>query len=377
MNFQKILQLLSTRKKYILIFTLSVTILTFILVYFVLPLRYSAKVTILPPDEDQFGAFPGLAEGQEALSMFGLKTGSSNSQLYAFVLESRIASEFVIKKCNLVEYFGVRDSVEALLIIEQLINSQVTKEGVIEFSIEFKTPYFARFSDEKDSVRHFSARVANTYVEALDKINKNKLNLKARRTREFLDSQILETKKQLASAEESLKNFQTKHKAISLTDQLSASIENAAKVKSELTSLQIQLKTLEYNFNPSSEAISSIKAKISILEKEYEKLTSGIEGKTDYLPSFGNMPEVMTDLARLTRDVKILNEVYLMLEKQLFKEKIQENKDVSTVEVLDPAIPPIRTEGPRVIVSTFIGGIFGFILISLFTLITENKKRLQ
>ena len=79
------------------------------------------------------------------------------------------------------------------------------------------------------------------------------------------------------------------------------------------------------------------------------------------------------ELARLLRDVKIQSEVYLLLQQQYYKEKIQENRDLPTIEVLDEAIPPLKASGPRVIFSTLLSGIFIFLLVSLYFVVREKN----
>ena len=93
----------------------------------------------------------------------------------------------------------------------------------------------------------------------------------------------------------------------------------------------------------------------------------------DYLLAFGEVPELGKQLSDLYRDVKIQNEVYLMLQQQYYQEKIQENRDLPTVEVLDEAIPPLKASSPRVIFSTIVGGIFILLLLILFLVIKEKK----
>ncbi|MGQ9643971.1 MAG: hypothetical protein ACUVT3_08950, partial [Ignavibacterium sp.] len=55
------------------------------------------------------------------------------------------------------------------------------------------------------------------------------------------------------------------------------------------------------------------------------------------------------------------------------KEKIEENKDLPTVDVLDPAIPPNRPVSPRLFLSTLIGGLFVFLTMSAIYLSREQK----
>jgi len=79
----------------------------------------------------------------------------------------------------------------------------------------------------------------------------------------------------------------------------------------------------------------------------------------------------------LTREVKIYNDVYIFLQKQYFKETLQENKTVNTVQVLDPAYTPYKTSGPRLIVNTFIFGLFMFLFMVFVNIYKEKKTGLK
>jgi uncharacterized protein involved in exopolysaccharide biosynthesis len=79
------------------------------------------------------------------------------------------------------------------------------------------------------------------------------------------------------------------------------------------------------------------------------------------------------ELAKLLRAVKIKNEVYLLLQQQYYRERIQENRDVPTIDILDEAIPPKKQTSPRTIYSTIVGSIFAFLIVTLFFVIKEKK----
>jgi uncharacterized protein involved in exopolysaccharide biosynthesis len=96
-------------------------------------------------------------------------------------------------------------------------------------------------------------------------------------------------------------------------------------------------------------------------------------GSKDYLLAFSDVRDLGNELSDLLRYVKIQNEVYLLLQQQYYKEKIQENRDIPTVEILDEAIPPLRKSSPKVVFSTIAGSIFIFLILSLFVIIKEKK----
>ncbi|MDD3559827.1 MAG: GNVR domain-containing protein, partial [Melioribacteraceae bacterium] len=259
--------------------------------------------------------------------------------------------------------------------LNKLIDVEVTKERILILSVTLSTGYFSRFSDEVDSVAALSASTANEFIIVLDEINREKLNQKAKNTRLFIEQQLETTKEKLKLAEDSLLNFQKVNKTISIPEQLQASLDNAAGIKSEILFTEIKLNTLDYNMLETSPEYLSLQKKLKVLNETYNNLITRESGKeNDFLPAFEDVPQLAIELARLTREVKVQNELYLLLQKQFYKERIQENKDIPTVQVLDAAIVPMRPVSPRLFFSTFFIFVAALFLISSYYIFLETRK---
>jgi hypothetical protein len=61
----------------------------------------------------------------------------------------------------------------------------------------------------------------------------------------------------------------------------------------------------------------------------------------------GALPDLGMEMARRYRDFMVQEKVFELLSAQLESARIKENRDVTTVEVLDAAIPPDRRSWPR------------------------------
>jgi len=326
------------------------------------PVTFSSGVSILPPEKNNTNGLSGLLQASEIVGIPNLNMSGANSQLYAEIIKSRTAAEYVISKLNLYDYLNAETKEEASIKLRKLLSIDVTKEGIIEFSVPVSTSLFGRVLFQSDSIRNLAASISNTYAEALDKINREKLSSKAKKARVYIEDQLVQIKTQLDTSEFALMEFQKKNKAISLPEQMKANIEAAAAIKSEMISTEINLGLLSKNLNENNPSIISLRSKYQELKSQLEKLESLNQ---DVLLSFSEVPSLAAELSRLVRDVKIFNEVYLMLQQQYFKEKIQENRDLPTVEILDAAIPPEKASSPRIIFSTLLAAIF----ISLFALL--------
>ncbi|HPO55710.1 MAG TPA: Wzz/FepE/Etk N-terminal domain-containing protein [Ignavibacteriaceae bacterium] len=369
MSIHYILNSIITHKKRIIAPAITGTVFLFLILYFIYPITYKSTVTILPPEQKSSPGLSSLLQGASFGDML-MSTGSANAQLYGEILKSRSACEYVVKKLDLYEYLDRNNLQDAAEKLKSEMDIDISKEGIIKLSYRTRTPLFGFFSSSSDSIKKLSAHICNAYAEALDSINKIKLTAKSRKTRIYIGEQIDITKSKLDSVETELYTFQKKHKAVSMTDQLKVSIEAAAKLKGELIANEINLGYLSQNLNTDNTILQSIRKKNAELKEQLSKLESS---NNDFMIAFKDAPELGVQLAGIYRESKILNEVYLLLQQQFYKEKVQENRDIPTVEVLDTAIAPTKAESPRVVFATIVGGIIIFLLLSLSVIIDYKK----
>ncbi len=371
MTFHQIIHTILVNIKTILFITIVSTIIVFIYLLLISPITYNSEVTILPPSEDnQVGGLSSLLSGGDFSSLLlgGGFTGSS--QLFMEILKSRSVAEYVVKKNDLVEYYSADDLYDACKELQDNLDMNVSKEGIISLSVNVKSGFLPKFFGDTDSLKRLSAALSNSYTEALDKVNREKNSYKAKRARIYIEAQLERTRTKLDSVESALMEFQQKNKAISLPEQLNAAIEGASKLKSEMVKTELEIGLLEPNLKEDNVTLVTLKKKLSELKKEYGKLELGSE---DYLIAFKDVPELGMELARLMRDVKIQNEVYLLLQQQYYKEKIQENRDTPTIEVLDKAILPDKVSSPRLLRASFASAFFIFLILSAYYIIREKN----
>ena len=373
MNYHQILNTILFHKNIIIKITGLSIILIFLILLFVYPLSYEAPVSVLPPEKNSpMGGLSGLLGGNGDLSnlITGGMTGG-NSQLFAEILKSRTAAEYVIKKNNLIAFYKADDLFDAVKKLNNNLNIDISKEGILKLDVTISTHIFPLFSDEPAKVKKLSADISNSFIEALDIINRNKLTSKAKQAREYIEGQIIITKNTLDSVETSLMSFQKSNKTFSLPEQVKAAIDAAAKIKAEIATTEIELGMVRANLKEDNRTLIALRTKLEQLKEQYNKMEMGSQ---DYLVSFKEVPQLGRELASLIREVKIQNEVYLLLQQQFYKEKIQENKDLPTIDILDAAIPPQRPVSPRLIFSTVLGGVFVFMFLSLCIIYSEQKK---
>ncbi|MCU0331796.1 MAG: Wzz/FepE/Etk N-terminal domain-containing protein [Ignavibacteriaceae bacterium] len=354
---------------------LKITILAAIVIFFYLwslsPVTYNAPVTVLPPPEgDQISGLGSILSGSGVGDFLTGKFAPGNSQLFIQILKSRTAAEYVVRKNNLIGFYDVESEYEAIRQLQNDLSMDLSKEGVITLSVNVSTGFIPKIFSDTDSIKNLSARISNSFVEALDKINREKVSYRAKRAREYIEGQLNQTKTELDTAEMKLMEFQKENKTISLPEQLTSVIESAAKLKAEIVNTEIEIALLEPNSRPDNKNLLALRKRLNQLQNEYEKFDIDSD---DYLLAFSNVPELGMKLSKLIRNVKVKNEVYVLLQQQYYKERIQENRDVPTIDILDEAIPPKKQVSPRLGYNTAVGSVFVLLIVSLFFVIKEKK----
>ena len=371
MSWHEMLNIILVNLRTILKVTILSTIFLFLILLFIYPRTYQATVSILPPEqENSLGGFGALLGSGDFSNLLGGGMSSASSQLFVEILKSRTAALYVVKKNKLVEFFNADDNIEAAEKLQKSLNTDITKEGIVNLNVDVKSTFIPLIFSDSDSLKKLSALLSNSFIEALDSINREKLSSKARNARIYIEEQILETRALLDSAEVALMNFQSKNKTIAIPEQVKAAIEASAQIKSEIIQTEMQLGLIKSDASENSRIVAALNKKLQELKSQYSQFETGSE---DYLLAFKDLPTLGKDLAGLLRDVRIQNEVYVLLQQQYYKEKIQENREIPTVEILDEAIPPKKPVGPRILYSTVVGTIFFFVLLSLVFILRDRK----
>jgi uncharacterized protein involved in exopolysaccharide biosynthesis len=371
MSWHEMLNVVLLNLRTILKVTILSTIFLFLILFFIYPRTYQATVSILPPEqENSLGGFGALLGSGDFSNLIGGGMSSASSQLYVEILKSRTAALYVVKKNKLVEFFNTDDNIEAAEKLQKSLNTDITKEGIVNLNVDVKSAFIPLIFSDSDELKKLSAILSNSFIEALDSINREKLSSKARNARIYIEEQIQETKALLDSAEVALMNFQSKNKTIAIPEQVKAAIEASAQIKSEIIQTEMQLGLIKSDASENSRIVAALNKKLQELKSQYSQFETGSE---DYLLAFKDLPTLGKDLAGLLRDVQIQNEVYVLLQQQYYKEKIQENREIPTVEILDEAIPPKKPIAPRVVFSSVAGAVFLFILLSLILILKDKK----
>jgi len=349
------------RKTLLVGLPIVVAVLSAVLVSIIPPI-FSASTRLLPPQQSQSGAAALLSQlGGVAGAAAGVAGLKNPTDLYIGMLKSRTVADGVIDKLNLKKAYKTESMEAARKKLAASTNITAGKEGLILIEVE-------------DRDQKLVAPLANAYASELVRLTTTLAVTEASQRRVFFERQLEAAKNNLTNAEQSLKKGLDTHGVISVDADSRAIMETVARLRAQVSAKEIQLNSMRSfvtannpDFMRVSEELSSLRAELSKLENGRPGATAGDTAETGQQSGLENI--------KMLRNVKYLQTLYELLAKQYEIARLDEAKEPSVVQVLDPAIEPERKSKPNrtlfVILSIFIG--FGMAI--AWIVLAEMRRR--
>ena len=323
------LEIIAKRKLMIIGITAAATIIT-ALYTLTLPNIYIAKAKVLPPQQSSGGISAAMMTGALAAMGGEMMGESKTAKLYAEILKIESLRNPIIERFKLKEIYKTKYLQDVYKRMNTSVIIQSGKEGIISISVEDTDPKRA-------------ADLANAHVDELRKLSARLTMTGASDSREFLEKQVAETKKELIQAENNLKSFQGKHKILDAQTQAGATMIVLNQLSAQLSAQEAQLSALLRTYAESSQQVKNQRQSIASLRGQigkYEKSGSGA------IPGFENVPELGQEYIDLLRKFKTVESVYEMLVRQYETARLNEANDVSSIQVIQRAVVPERKSKP-------------------------------
>tara|TARA_B100000579_G_C22840544_1_gene861230 strand:+ start:1218 stop:2564 length:1347 start_codon:yes stop_codon:yes gene_type:complete len=376
-NLIDITSLLWSMRKSIIKNQLIIILIT-ILFVFIIPKTYTSSALLMPPTSET-GGMSSIMGALSSLPFGGLMSQTNDESLSTIaILKSRTLSEKVIKKFNLIDFYGVKNLDKALMALSDNTNFEVEDEGTIRISVDVETEWLHLFESE-ETAKNQCTNMAIYFVEQLDLINKSLKTEEASFHREFIGERYRQNLVDLKKAEDDLKLFQEKHKMVALPEQTLAAIEAGAAIKAQMLSNEVKLGVMLGALNTNHPKIENIKKENSELNKKMNELEYGSNvigyKKSNLFPVLADVPELGVELVRLKREVEIQNTLFVFLTQQYEEAKIKEAKDTPTVQILDyPQMPQLKSAPKRVLILIFC--IIVTFLVNILFILYKSENRI-
>ncbi|HIE14866.1 TPA: hypothetical protein EYP70_06300, partial [Candidatus Bathyarchaeota archaeon] len=369
-------EVIKERYRYI-VFVVSIVTITAIVISLVWPPTYEAY-GLLAPNIGTTSPYTELANNVR-LRLFYILRGSGLvvSDVFARILRSRRIQETVIRKCDLMNVYNVNNLEDAIDHFEKDTNIEVGWEGFITLSA-------------KASTAELAAKITNEWIKALDNYLHHMQRERGKAEKKFVQKQLTEVAQKLKKAQDSLKNFLTKHGLIEIAQvedtllpldnrSINAQISKAMDIYYDFSR---RLMTKEVTLNIYSrwekehpmiqqlrneiDALTS-RTKTMVFSKADSGLGPGFSSPLIHTPLIQKEYRILRNSVTIYSSLKNLLEVYLELS------RIEESRNLPLIEVIDWAKPPDRRSWPqrKLIVIAAIASSF---LISLLICIAEKQS---
>jgi len=356
-----------------------------LVVALLLPRRYESQTRLMPPEQGGSGlamlaalATKGGGGGSDSSSssssdsgmsgglsrvatdFLGLKTSGA---LLVDILHGPTVQDTLIQKFDLRSRYHVRYWQDAR---KRLDNHTTIKEdrksGIISIAVSDPDPRQAQ-------------EMAKSYVEALNGLLAQVSTSSARRERMFLEQRLRGARERLDAASQDFSAYASKTGALDVPAQTKAMVESEAALQGQLIAAQSELQGLQQIYTDNNVRVRTLRARIAALTQQVENF-SGNKGDsnspqsqiTGDLPSLRKLPVVGVRWANLYRETKIQEAVYEMLTQEYEFAKIQEAKEIPTVNVVDSALLPEKISFPPRVLMTLVGGFLSFLFAGIFVI---------
>ena len=334
-----------------------------------LPFRYTASTSILPPQQGSSAGAALMAQlgnlGSVASLAGGLGVLKNPNDLQVALLKSRTIEDAMVDRFGLLQLYHKKFQSDARKKLESYVDiDNGSKDGLIRISVT-------------DSSAQRAADMANAYVEEFKKFSATLAVTEASQRRLFFEQQLVKAKDNLAKAEEELKATEQKTGLIQLDAQARATIQLIADLRAQVAAKEAQINAMRSYATGENAEMKMAEQELAGLRAQEEKMGAASEGTTNALIPKGNMQESEIQYVRKIRDVKYYETIFDLLARQYEVAKVDEARQGSIVQTVDRAIVPDKRSFPLRSLIVLGAAIFGLIVGIFWVLATEELRRLS
>lgn len=274
--------------------------------------------------------------------------------LNKILMTSHLLLDSIIVEFDLHNIYNSKYQEDTYKIIKQNLYFNDNEDGTFKI-----VGYF-----EEDPIK--AARLVNFTVKLLQDLNIQINRKSISDYRIFIEKIYENTKQNLFSLEEKLKDYQLEKNIVKLDDQISVLVEQISSMEAEKIKYEVEKEYLELNINKGNEQIDVLNNKISILES---KITTIKQSNNYSNIALNDIPNYALQYYRIYREVMINQKLVEFLLPQVEKARIDEVKNITSLIVIDPAVPSEKKDKPKRTIILIIVCFISFIISILFAYI--------
>jgi uncharacterized protein involved in exopolysaccharide biosynthesis len=350
-----ILRMAFKRKRMIGIAALAIALLVSA-VALLLPDRYTATVVILPPQQGGSAGAAMIAQLGSMGAAAGMGPGAlgikNPNDMHVALLKSRTVENAMVARFHLQDLYRKRYLSTTRKRWERwtAIDGGI-KDGLIRLSVTDRDP-------------HRAAELANGWVEEYRRFAATLAVTEASQRRLFFERQLTGAREALARAEEEMKQTEQRTGVMELDGQAHAMIASAAVLHAQVAAKQVEIQAMRQfaaDQNPDLERaeqeLSSMEGQLASMDLDNDR-----QGGDLVVPR-GKVTESGLEYSKALREVKYREMVQDLLTRQYEAARVDEARQGSQVQIVDPAAVPDRPSPYRLWIA--LGALLGALPLAL------------
>ena len=381
-NLMDIMLVIAKYNRFIMAFT-AVSIVLALIYVMLQPFSYTAKTVILPPQtksDSSVGSVLGNLSALNGMGVGGLGL-KSPADMFLGMLKSRTLADRVIVRLNLQKHYNTKTMTKTREVLKYSSSISASKDGFITVEYTHSDPVMA-------------AKIANTYVSELDKLNLSVALSEAARRRLFYEKQIKLAAVSLSQAEAAMKQTQRKTGwyefggldvslasggAGSSTRVNASVIAKAEELRAQISLKDIELASMRRYMTEQNPGYMQALATLAALKANLSKIEGGpIESGADVKVPVSRLPDIGFAYIHQVRQLKYQQTLFELYTKQFELAKMDEARESPLIQVVDKALPPEERSAPKrgqmMVIATIIALVISIMLAFIMNAIDTAKQ---
>jgi uncharacterized protein involved in exopolysaccharide biosynthesis len=320
-NLIDTLQVVVDNLRLLILGPLSVGVLALGITFFIPP-TYTAKVTFIPPKQQQSSAAAALADlgvlGGAAGAIAGVKNPADQ---YIALAKSNSVLDALSERFKLGERYDktFRDDIRKAL-ADNTRAEAGAKDGLISIEVD-------------DTDAQMAANICNSYVDELRKLLNRVALTESQLRRAFFEKQVTETRANMARAEAALKNSGVDSSALKLS--AVTALEGVARLRAQIAVQEVKLAAMRGFLADTAPDFLQAQTELTALRNQLEKAKKDdtTDGQSEYVTRF--------------REFKFQEALLSVYMRQFEMARIDESREGAVIQVVDTAQAPDRKSNPK------------------------------
>lgn len=292
-------------------------------VTYLIPPKFTANTTLMPPQQAQsaaaaaalgsLGSLAGLAGGAAGVRNTG--------EQYVALMQSVTVADRLVDLFSLMEVYDAKYRVDARKELAANVSISLRKkDGMINVSVDDTSPQRA-------------ADIANRYVEELRRVSSALALTEAQQRRLFFEQQLQQSRDRLVQAQQALQA--SGFNAGALKAEPRAAAEGYAKLKAEAVAAEVRLQVMRGSLTESTPEVRQQQATLNALREQLARTAQPVDGPDgpDYIGRY--------------REFKYLETLFELNARQFELARVDESREGALIQVVDPAMAPERKSSPK------------------------------